>query len=83
MATWRGSDDGGGGGAGDASGGSGAPADPTEVCGSSNPSQAPPLPQPSSPPYCVEYAAARAFAKAVKEDPEGIHHYTSSFSGVS
>nr|XP_045086430.1 uncharacterized protein LOC109771369 [Aegilops tauschii subsp. strangulata] len=83
MATWRGSDDGGGGGAGDASGGSGAPADPTEVCGSSNPSQAPPLPQPPSPSYCAEYAAARAFAKAVKEDPEGSHHYASSFGGVS
>ena len=83
MATSRGSDDGGGGGAGDASGGSGAPADPTEVCGSSNPSQAPPLPQPPSPSYCVEYAAARAFAKAVKEDPEGSHHYASSFGGVS
>jgi hypothetical protein len=83
MATSRGVDDGGGGGVGDASGGGGAPADPGgEVCGSSNPSQ-PPSPHPPSPAYCAEYAAARAFAKAMKEDPEESHHYASSFGGVS
>ncbi|KAI4988815.1 hypothetical protein ZWY2020_036132 [Hordeum vulgare] len=82
MATSCGSDDGDGGGAHDASDGSGARADPTEVCDSSNPYQAPP-PHPPSSAYCLEYAAVRAFAKVVKEYPEGSHHYASSFGGVS
>ncbi|KAE8808530.1 hypothetical protein D1007_14917 [Hordeum vulgare] len=77
MLTSSCGDDGGGGGAGDASG-----VNPAEVCDSSNPSQAPP-PHPLSLAYCLEYSAARAFTKGVKEDPEGSHHYASSFDAIS
>ena len=66
------------GGGGASAGDAGGAGDPLELCGSSNPSQAVPPPQSPDP----EYAAARAFSKAVKANPTGSKHFASSFCGV-
>ena len=65
---------GGGASAGDAPGG--GDGGPPEFYGSSNPSQAMP------PPQYPKYAAARAFAQAVKANPTGSQHFASSFGRV-
>ena len=54
-----------------------------DICGSSNPSWPSDMSSPSkSPQHCLEYAAARSWARAVKENPSESHRIASSFGGV-
>ena len=55
-----------------------------DICGSSNPSWPSDTSSPSqSPQHCLEYAAARSWARAVKENPTKSHWIALSFAAFS